>query len=160
VHEPVEFVGWGAEVAAWAAEHEFENLDAPIVRLGAERSPILSWRSGTKSSRPAHRLGRAQNWPYRRAFASTREAPLASSSKERQRPRLQTVPTDPVRSILVFQVAADRRCVTREALSRRERPHSPVTRALNAILPPRRRARPSSRHGSSGHLVFREVGRC
>jgi pyruvate dehydrogenase E1 component beta subunit len=40
VHEPVEFVGWGAEVAAWAAEHQFESLDAPIVRLGAERSPI------------------------------------------------------------------------------------------------------------------------
>jgi pyruvate dehydrogenase E1 component beta subunit len=40
VHEPVEFVGWGSEVAAWAAEHEFQNLDGPIVRVGAERSPI------------------------------------------------------------------------------------------------------------------------
>lgn len=40
VHEPVEFIGWGSEVAAWAAEHEFEHLDAPIVRVGAERSPI------------------------------------------------------------------------------------------------------------------------
>jgi pyruvate/2-oxoglutarate/acetoin dehydrogenase E1 component len=40
VHEPVEFVGWGAEVAAWAAAHEFENLDAPITRLGARRTPI------------------------------------------------------------------------------------------------------------------------
>jgi pyruvate dehydrogenase E1 component beta subunit len=40
VHEPVEFGGWGAEVAAWAATHHFEDLDAPISRLGAERVPI------------------------------------------------------------------------------------------------------------------------
>jgi pyruvate/2-oxoglutarate/acetoin dehydrogenase E1 component len=40
VHEPVEFCGWGAELAAWAAEHRFQDLDAPIVRLGAARVPI------------------------------------------------------------------------------------------------------------------------
>jgi pyruvate dehydrogenase E1 component beta subunit len=40
VHEPVEFGGWGAEVAAWAAEHHFDDLDAPIVRVGSERVPI------------------------------------------------------------------------------------------------------------------------
>ena len=40
VHEAVEFGGWGAQVAGWAAEHQFENLDAPVVRLGADRTPI------------------------------------------------------------------------------------------------------------------------
>jgi pyruvate/2-oxoglutarate/acetoin dehydrogenase E1 component len=40
VHEPVEFIGWGAEIAAWASEHHFEDLDAPILRLGAERTPV------------------------------------------------------------------------------------------------------------------------
>jgi len=40
VHEPVEFSGWGGEVAGWAAETQFEQLDGPIVRLGAKRVPI------------------------------------------------------------------------------------------------------------------------
>ncbi|MDO8209561.1 alpha-ketoacid dehydrogenase subunit beta [Conexibacter sp. CPCC 206217] len=40
VHEPVEFCGWGAEVAAWAADKQFDQLDAPIARLGSLRSPI------------------------------------------------------------------------------------------------------------------------
>jgi pyruvate dehydrogenase E1 component beta subunit len=40
VHEPVEFCGWGAEAAAWASEHAFEDLDAPVVRVGSERTPI------------------------------------------------------------------------------------------------------------------------
>ena len=40
VHEPVEFCGWGAEAAAWAFEHAFEQLDAPVVRVGSERTPI------------------------------------------------------------------------------------------------------------------------
>jgi pyruvate/2-oxoglutarate/acetoin dehydrogenase E1 component len=40
VYEPVEFCGWGAEVAAWANEHHFEDLDGPIVRVAAERVPI------------------------------------------------------------------------------------------------------------------------
>jgi pyruvate/2-oxoglutarate/acetoin dehydrogenase E1 component len=40
VHEPVQFCGWGGEVAAWAAEHCFDDLDAPIIRLGAARTPI------------------------------------------------------------------------------------------------------------------------
>ena len=40
VHEPVEFCGWGAELSAWMAEHRFQDLDAPIVRVGAERTPI------------------------------------------------------------------------------------------------------------------------
>jgi pyruvate/2-oxoglutarate/acetoin dehydrogenase E1 component len=40
IYEPVEFGGWGGEVAAWATEHCFDDLDAPIVRLGAARVPI------------------------------------------------------------------------------------------------------------------------
>jgi pyruvate/2-oxoglutarate/acetoin dehydrogenase E1 component len=40
IYEAVEFSGWGAEVAAWAAQHRFEDLDAPIVRVGSQRSPI------------------------------------------------------------------------------------------------------------------------
>lgn len=40
VHEAVEFCGWGGEVAAWASQHLFEHLDAPVVRVGSERSPI------------------------------------------------------------------------------------------------------------------------
>jgi pyruvate/2-oxoglutarate/acetoin dehydrogenase E1 component len=40
VHEAVEFCGWGAQVAAWAAQHLFEHLDAPVTRLGAARVPI------------------------------------------------------------------------------------------------------------------------
>ena len=40
VHEAVEFCGWGAQVAAWAAQHVFEHLDAPVTRLGAARVPI------------------------------------------------------------------------------------------------------------------------
>lgn len=40
VYEPVEFCGWGAEVAAWAVEHEFLVLDAPVMRMGAKRIPI------------------------------------------------------------------------------------------------------------------------
>lgn len=40
VHEPVTFGGWGSEVAAWVTEHCFQNLDAPVVRVGAERCPI------------------------------------------------------------------------------------------------------------------------
>jgi pyruvate dehydrogenase E1 component beta subunit len=40
VHEPVEFIGWGAEIAAWVSRHHFEDLDAPVHRLGAERVPV------------------------------------------------------------------------------------------------------------------------
>lgn len=40
VHEPVEFCGWGAELAAWIAEHRFQDLDAPIIRIGAARIPV------------------------------------------------------------------------------------------------------------------------
>jgi pyruvate dehydrogenase E1 component beta subunit len=40
VYEAVEFGGWGGELAAWIAEHRFDDLDAPVTRLGSVRSPI------------------------------------------------------------------------------------------------------------------------
>jgi pyruvate dehydrogenase E1 component beta subunit len=40
VHEAVEFGGWGGQVAGWAAQHLFTELDAPITRVGAARVPI------------------------------------------------------------------------------------------------------------------------
>lgn len=40
VSEAVEFSGWSGEVAAWAAQHRFDDLDAPIVRVGSRRSPV------------------------------------------------------------------------------------------------------------------------
>jgi pyruvate/2-oxoglutarate/acetoin dehydrogenase E1 component len=40
VHEAIEFCGWGAELASWIAEHRFQDLDAPVVRVGAKRRPI------------------------------------------------------------------------------------------------------------------------
>lgn len=40
VSEAVEFGGWSGQVAGWAAEHAFMDLDAPIARVGSLRSPI------------------------------------------------------------------------------------------------------------------------
>jgi pyruvate dehydrogenase E1 component beta subunit len=40
ISEAVEFCGWSGEVAAWASQHVFEHLDAPITRVGSARSPI------------------------------------------------------------------------------------------------------------------------
>lgn len=39
-HEAVQVAGFGAEIAAHAAEHLFERLQAPVRRLGAPRLPI------------------------------------------------------------------------------------------------------------------------
>lgn len=40
VHEAVRFGGIGAEFAAEIAEHGFDDLDAPVVRIGAPFSPV------------------------------------------------------------------------------------------------------------------------
>jgi len=40
VSEAVEFCGWSGEVASRVASDGFTSLDAPVVRLGARRSPI------------------------------------------------------------------------------------------------------------------------
>ena len=39
-HEAVQFGGFGAEIAAYVAEHCFWDLDAPVVRVGAPSHPI------------------------------------------------------------------------------------------------------------------------
>jgi pyruvate/2-oxoglutarate/acetoin dehydrogenase E1 component len=39
-HEAVQFCGFGAEIAAHAAEHCFWDLDAPVVRVGAASHPM------------------------------------------------------------------------------------------------------------------------
>jgi pyruvate/2-oxoglutarate/acetoin dehydrogenase E1 component len=40
VHESVRFAGIGAEFAAEIAEHGFDDLDAPVARIGAPFSPV------------------------------------------------------------------------------------------------------------------------
>ncbi len=40
VHEEVKFCGSGAEIAATVAEEAFDELDAPIIRLGAPFAPV------------------------------------------------------------------------------------------------------------------------
>ncbi|MCY3886940.1 MAG: alpha-ketoacid dehydrogenase subunit beta [Chloroflexi bacterium] len=39
-HEAVQFCGYGAEVAAQIAQHAFDALDAPVLRVGAPFSPV------------------------------------------------------------------------------------------------------------------------
>ena len=39
-HEAVRFGGIGAEFAAAIAEHGFDDLDAPVARVGAPFSPV------------------------------------------------------------------------------------------------------------------------
>jgi pyruvate dehydrogenase E1 component beta subunit len=39
-HEAVRVGGVGAEIAAWIGEHCFDELDAPVVRLGAAHVPV------------------------------------------------------------------------------------------------------------------------
>ena len=39
VHEAVQFLGFGSEIAAHIAEHSFWDLDAPVVRVGAPSHP-------------------------------------------------------------------------------------------------------------------------
>ena len=39
-HEHPLFGGFGGEIASLAAEHAFQHLDAPPVRLGSKDSPV------------------------------------------------------------------------------------------------------------------------
>ena len=52
LHEARRTCGFGAEVAAWAAEELFEWLDAPILRLGAADVPIPSHKEMEKAVTP------------------------------------------------------------------------------------------------------------
>jgi 2-oxoisovalerate dehydrogenase E1 component len=40
IHEDVRSVGFGAEIAAWIGENLFDNLDAPVRRIGALDCPV------------------------------------------------------------------------------------------------------------------------
>ena len=40
VHEAVRFGGFGAEIASQIQEHAFDDLDAPVGRIGAPFSPV------------------------------------------------------------------------------------------------------------------------
>ena len=40
VHEAVQFLGFGSEIAAHIAQHSFWDLDAPVIRVGAPSHPI------------------------------------------------------------------------------------------------------------------------
>jgi pyruvate dehydrogenase E1 component beta subunit len=44
-HEAVQAFGVGAEIAAWVAEHAFDELDAPVMRVGAPFMPVPFARS-------------------------------------------------------------------------------------------------------------------
>jgi 2-oxoisovalerate dehydrogenase E1 component len=40
VHEDVKFAGFGAEISAWIMENLFDELDAPVQRIGALATPV------------------------------------------------------------------------------------------------------------------------
>lgn len=53
VHEAVTSFGVGAEIAAWLAEHAFDALAAPVLRVGADFMPVPFARSLEKEYLPA-----------------------------------------------------------------------------------------------------------
>jgi pyruvate/2-oxoglutarate/acetoin dehydrogenase E1 component len=40
VHEDKQTGGVGGEIAAYISEHAFQHLDAPVMRLGSEDTPV------------------------------------------------------------------------------------------------------------------------
>jgi 2-oxoisovalerate dehydrogenase E1 component len=53
VHEAVQFLGFGSEIAAHIAEHSFWDLDAPVLRIGAASHPIPYQRDLELATLPA-----------------------------------------------------------------------------------------------------------